>query len=67
MAIDVQELAQLVNSVVAAREMEKRQRAGVRMCSDWSANLDQAIEALAKVLPVTVAIAGEAALPQAHT
>lgn len=53
------ELAALVNTVAAAREMEKRQRDGVKMATDWSAALDEAITALAEALPVTVIWGGE--------
>lgn len=61
--LNAQALANLVNGIAVARDMQKQAAAGKQMSGDWEAALDEAIARLQKELPLTVAIAGEAALP----
>lgn len=46
------EIAQMVNSIIVARDMERKQRSGVKMAADWGAALDDAIKELGARFPL---------------
>lgn len=50
----LKELAVMTNSIVVARDMQRRQLAGAKMAADWTAELDRAIERLRSAFPVEI-------------